>query len=331
MIRYGFGTGGALKHSHYFDHVHRTPGCVRKIVFRDKSSSECTILNTDTLWPGDEAERFEPDTRDILFLAGMDWQYLTENGLDSLPNPKINLIQGVRHAHHPQLYRFLAYKAIRICISQEVADAISATGRVNGPIITIPNGIDVTPVNQDFAIFMERPYPVTIVGYKRPDLALALSRCLNEKQIVHPTATEFIERRLFIDRLTKTRVAVCLPLAEEGFYLPALEAMAAGCIVVTLDCIGNRGFCHHEENCLIAEPRIESLLDMVNRAFTMLAGDWEKMIRATRNTIARHSLDTERKRFQAVLANVDQLYESAPATGGTIRAPGRRVWKHTRG
>ena len=175
--------GGHVKHSHYFDHIMRTPGFARKIVFSNKPLNKSLHTERRALWPGDEAKRFEPDARDIFFLEGMDWQYLIENGLDSLPNPKINFIQGVRHAHHPQLFRFLAYKAIRICVSQEVADAISATGRVNGPIITIPNGIDVTPVNQDFAIFMERPYPVTIVGYKRPDLALALSRCLNEKQI----------------------------------------------------------------------------------------------------------------------------------------------------
>ena len=29
--------------------------------------------------------------------------------------------------------------------------------------------------------------------------------------------------------------------------------MASGCLTVTLDCVGNRGFCRHDENCLIAE------------------------------------------------------------------------------
>ena len=51
----------------------------------------------------------------------------------------------------------------------------------------------------------------------------------------------------------------CLPRAEEGFYLPALEAMASGCLVVTLDCIGNRGFRRHDDNCLVAESSPESL------------------------------------------------------------------------
>lgn len=57
-----------------------------------------------------------------------------------------------------------------------------------------------------------------IVGYKRPDLARELSRRLDEERIAHPPATEFLERRRFLDRLAESRVAVCLPLAEEGFY-----------------------------------------------------------------------------------------------------------------
>ena len=41
---------------------------------------------------------------------------------------------------------------------------------------------------------------------------------------------------------------------HEGFCLPLLEAMAAGTPVVATDAHGNRDFCRHEENCLIAEP-----------------------------------------------------------------------------
>ena len=261
------------------------------------------------LWPDDEAK--VPDPRDVLFPCGVPgFRYLIENGLVSLPNPKICLVQSFGPIRDwSEGYRFFAYRAIRICVSQEVADAISATGRMNGPIITIPPGTDIIP--RTFTAFMIRSLPVMILGYKRPDLAFALSQRMNEKQIIHQHLKEIIERRLFIDYLTKTRVAICLPYAKEGFYLLALEAMAVGCIVVTLDCIGNRDFCRHEENCLIAEPCIESLLDMVNRALAMSASDCENMSREAQKTAAGYSLNIERKRFQAVLANIDQLYESA--------------------
>ena len=311
-------TGGHVKHSHYFDHVLRMPGFAPKIAFRGEPSNESHALERRALWPaGDEgpAARWEPGRRDVLFLAGVDWRYLAESGLESLPNPRINLIQGVRHAHEgTERHRYLAHRAIRICVSREIADAISATGRVEGPILTIPNGIDVqptAPAEGDLAAaHRARPRPITILGYKRPGLARALSRRLDEERIAHPPATEFLDRRRFLERLAESRVAVCLPFAEEGFYLPALEAMAAGCLVVTLDCIGNRGFCRHEENCLIVEPGLDSLFDVAKKALALPAPEREALLRRARDTAAGHSLDTERARFHAVLEDVDRLWRT---------------------
>lgn len=40
---------------------------------------------------------------------------------------------------------------------------------------------------------------------------------------------------------------------HEGFCLPILEAMAAGCPVICTDAHGNRGFCENEKNCLMVE------------------------------------------------------------------------------
>ena len=316
-------TGGHVKHSHYFDHVLRMPGFAPKIAFRGEPSTEPHALERRALWPaGDEgpAARWEPGRRDVLFLAGVDWRYLAESGLESLPNPRINLIQHVRHAHEgTELHRYLAHRAIRICVSREVADAVSATGRVEGPILTIPNGIDVppaTPAGENLAAaHRTRPRPITIVGYKRPDLARALSRRLDEERIAHPPATEFLDRRRFLERLAESRVAVCLPHVEEGFYLPALEAMAAGCLVVTLACIGNRGFCLHEENCLIAEPGLDSLFDAAKQALALPAPEREGLLRRARDTAAGHSLDTERARFHAVLEDVDRLWRTDSQDG----------------
>ena len=209
--------------------------------------------------------------------------------------------------------------------SREVADAISATGRVEGPILTIPNGIDMQPTApaeeaEDLAAaHRARPRPITILGYKRPDLARALSRRLDEARIAHPPATEFLDRRRFLERLAESRVAVCLPFAEEGFYLPALEAMAAGCIVVTLDCIGNRGFCRHGENCLIAEPGLDSLFDVAKKALALSAPEREGLLRRARDTAAGHSLDTERARFHAVLEEVDRLWRTGRQDGEDSR------------
>ena len=111
--------------------------------------------------------------------------------------------------------------------------------------------------------------------------------------------------------LGESRIAVCLPHAEEGFYLPALEAMALGCLVVTLDCIGNRGFCLHEESCLIADHNAESLLQATRRALAMSGSERHRMHRRARDIAAAHSLEAERLRFHAILGDIDHLWSAA--------------------
>ena len=122
----------------------------------------------------------------MLFLEGAsDWLYLFEHGLETLSIPRINFIQGVRHAREDNV----RYRYLRIFVSREVADAITATGRTNGPVLTIPNGIDVAPfapaAHGSPAGYGGRHFAVTILGYKSPDLARALSGRLNAEGIDH--------------------------------------------------------------------------------------------------------------------------------------------------
>ena len=56
---------------------------------------------------------------------------------------------------------------------------------------------------------------------------------------------------------------------HEGFCLPLLEAMAVGTPVVSTDAHGNRDFCRHEENCLIADSDPEA----VSRALQRILAD----------------------------------------------------------
>ena len=330
--------GGHLKHSHYFDHALRMPGFAPRITFSAEPSNESQARERRWLWPAGDgimAERWEPAGRDVLFLAGVDWRYLAESGLEALANPRINLVQHVRHAHEgTELYRYLSERAIRICVSQEVADAISATGRANGPVVTIPNGIDVTPFDPTGegspAGYETRRRSIIIAGYKTPDLARALSERLDADRIEHLLVTEFLDRSAFLELLAESRIAICLPRTEEGFYLPALEAMASGCLVVTLDSIGNRGFCHHDENCLNAEHSPESLFRATKRALAMSAPERRRMHRRARDTAAGHSLEVERARFHAILGDVDRLWRtgrpgSIPATSPTSPDPTRNT------
>lgn len=309
-------TGGHLKHSHYFDHVRRMSGFAPRITFNSEPSNESLARERALLWPAGEslmAKRWEPATRDVFFLTRGNWRYLYQSGLDTLANPRVNLIQGIRNWNEePEHYHHVTKRAIRICVSQEAANAISATGRANGPVLTIPNGTDLVPFNSiedgSPAGFDERRQPVTIVGYKCPDLAQGLSERMDDARIEHRLVPEFLDRSAFLALLGESRVAVCLPREREGFYLTALEGMSSGCLVVTLDCIGNRGFCRHGENCLIAEHDPESLFRATRRALAMCVRERGRMHRRARDTAVEHPLETERQRFRTVLEDIDRLW-----------------------
>ena len=202
-------------------------------------------------------------------------------------------------------FEYLALKAVRLCVSQEVADAICATGRVNGPVITIPNGIEA-PKSAPKSTCA----PVVIAGYKDPKLAQALANRLAAMGIENRCLTEFIPRESFLSLLSHSRVVVCLPKVKEGFYLLALEAMGLGCMVVTVDCIGNRSFCFNERNCLIAERNVDSLAKATSRALnTGVMKRWRMYGKAIL-TARQHSLSKERRQFHRVLKDIDRLWAS---------------------
>ena len=304
-------TGGHVKHAHYVDHVachrHHTPA----ITFSTEPASASLREEQHRLWPFDDhmAPDWQPEPRDILFVAGTDWRYVDARGLNELPNPRINLVQHVRHAHaDTELYGYLERRAVRICVSQEVADAIVATGRTRGPTLTIPNGIDMAPDRADENTRERRANEVTIVAYKAPALGRELAAALNARGVAHTAVFDFMDRREFLGLLAATQVAVCLPRPEEGFYLPALEAMAAGCIVVTMDCVGNRGFCRRGENCLIGRDA-PTLADAVVSAMAMPPRGRDALRERAGRTVEAHSLDVERARFHAVLEDVDRLWQ----------------------
>lgn len=312
-------TGGEIKHSHYFAHSRHMAGFATRIAFTGGPLNEALVAERRRLWPVgnvDGAADWTPAPDDLLFLAGTDWRYLAAKGLEGMDHPRINLVQHVRHANpDTELWSYLPRRAIRICVSAEVADAIARTGRPRGPVIAIPNATELPPWDPDGAggrgAWESRPRPVAVVGYKRPELAVLLSKRLRRDGVKHDVLARVLERGAFLARLAETRVAVCLPDPTEGFYLPALEAMASGCVVVTLDAVGNRGFCRDGENCIVAERDPESLARAVGHAFWLPEDARGTLLARAADTVAAHALHVERSRFHAVLRDVDGLWAEA--------------------
>lgn len=238
--------------------------------------------------------RYQPETAAALFVGGMDWSALTAH--DDPTQRVFNLVQHVRHAdpQHP-LFAFLPRRAIRICVSQPVAAAIAGTGRVNGPIHVIEAALDVPA-----APSAGTPRAgVFIDGCKQPQLAQALADALRAegrdvRLVDHP-----MPRAHYLTAMAQALVAVTLPHANEGFYLPGLEAMALGCATVVPDCVGNRDYLSPEHNALAPALSRDALLQAIHRLDDPALR--ARLIANGTATAARFTQARERAAFHALL------------------------------
>jgi len=294
--------GGHLKIFHYFQHVKSFFDFRPGIYFHPDSR-----LDHDNPWAREKGAiltRWEPAKADLLLFAGMDWEALPANERDNFPTPVINLIQGFGHADPVSpLYAFLSHRAVRICVSPEVRNAIIATGRVNGPVFVIPNSHDLEIAPPD-ETNRQKNGSIIIAGHKNPVMAERLEAELGKRGIAAEVLKGFIPRTTFLEKLRGAAIAVLLPLPREGFYLPALEVMALGGLVVCPDCGGNRSFCHDRLNCLRPPYTLEAMTTAILQASRMEQAAGSAMREQARKTAADHTLSREKKRFQAILHQI---------------------------
>jgi glycosyltransferase involved in cell wall biosynthesis len=247
---------------------------------------------------------------DVVFVSGTDWRrVIPEEQRPRYSKPVVNLIQHVRHADaHDPLGRhmLLRHSAIRICVSPEVEQAIMGTGRVRGPVFTIPDAIDVAMV-EELAGHGPRDLDVVVAANKQPGLGQAVARRLEApRRSVHLVDTR-IPRPDLIALMGRAHVAVTIPNPTEGFYLPAIEAMAAGALVVCADCIGNRSYCIDGENSFRPAYGEDAIVAAAERALASGAAR-ERLVRAARATARAHDLPGERRAFLEILDRADELW-----------------------
>lgn len=296
--------GGHLKVWDYFQHVRSSRLYAPSIYF----SAE-TLWDESNPWRalrGTALGEWRPERADSLFVAGVDWLMLPERLRESSAAPIVNLVQGICHADpgDPR-FSFLRHKAIRICVSPEVKAALEETKQVNGPMYLIPDGIDLGIVPPGAGT---RDIDVLVAGLKRPELAAEITARLSRPGLRVVTAAGLLPRPEFLGLLARARITVFLPTAAEGFYLPALEGMALGTLVICPDCIGNRSFCLNGYNCYRPEYTLEALIQSAREALSLSPEKIDSMLADARRTARRHDILEERKRFLDLLGNIDQLW-----------------------
>jgi len=285
-------TGGHLKVWHYFQHASRSRIFEPQIYMPPESSG--FAYNPWWSLSAEVLVSWRPAEADMLFVAGLDWDSIP----DPAPRPVINLIQSVRHGQVGDVRRkYLSRPAVRICVSDEVATAISATGEVNGPVHVIPNGIDLTRI----PCADRRDIEILIAGAKNPSFATALHHRLAQEGMSAMVLTTLIPRDEFLFLLSRAAVAVTIPYQQEGFFLPALEAMAAGAVVVCPDCIGNRGFCRDEQNSFRPPFQLEDVVRATLRAALLTTEERAKMRSSSRREALSRDLEAECQAFLRIL------------------------------
>jgi hypothetical protein len=252
-------------------------------------------------------DKQRPVRPDVCVLGGANWRMLDRYPL-VLPNiPVINLVQHVKHADSElRLKKFLRRKAIRICVSDQVANELRATELTVGPLVVIPNGIDLTslPARRGG----QSQVDVLIAGLKEPELAAQVADRLARDGRHIDVLVEQLSRPDFLARIQEARVTVFLPHETEGFYLPALEGMALGTIVVCPDCIGNRSYCLPGHNAFRPNYTIDDIVRDVETALALPSAEAHQLLENARQTAAEHSLERERQTFLDVLHNIDELW-----------------------
>jgi len=305
---YAYFTGGQLKVWHYFQHSLQSKIYQPQIVFSPQTCWDEHNIWSD--WQQLALPNWQPEQVDALFLAGLDWLQLEQRQRAHCSRPIINLLQHVRHADPQQaLSGFLSHKAVRLCVSEQVADAVKQTGLCEGPILSNPNGLDFSELPPVQA-WQHKQNDLLVVGLKRFDLLGDIELYLQQhpQQPSYTILLDRVSRSEFLQLVNQAKHTLFLPNITEGFYLPALEGMALDSVVICPDCIGNRSFCLPDLNCYRPVYELNSIYQAVDAALNLLDTERQTLLKQAQSMVKNHSLIRERDFFLDILENIDQLW-----------------------
>jgi hypothetical protein len=290
--------GKQLKLWDYFNHVKQSPRHVPHVRFSPDS-----VWDSSNPWydPTVPLPKTWPNVRpDAYILNVNDWRILEPAARDASPVPIVNLLQSRRAADPTlHLYKFLRHRAVRVCLSPDIADAVRATGVANGPVVHIPMGTDLGGLRA--LTTADKNCPLLIAALKNRELGTALHARLVAAGQRAELLTDQLPRHEFLARLSRARTVLLLPNAVEGFFLPALEAMALGALVISPDCVGNRSFCLDGANCLRPAYEASAVEAAVAKALSLAPDRRQAMLGRAAATADEHSLMGERRTFLELL------------------------------
>jgi len=254
------------------------------------------------------------DRSDVVLFTDPTHHELIERSSTTEFAPRLlHLIQGTRHANPQWLdgrnYRLLHRPMNRISVSHEVTEAI-------GPLVNKRFALHTIVEGHDIDYFSNRPRPKLLEGAVprilyttwKSDLGDRVREAFEQTQGAPRVAWIAVREPMgwpaLRNRYHGADIFLCAPGPEEGFYLPGLEAMAAGAAVVTSLVGGNAAYVQANHNAVVAEyddvnAHVDALVSLIADSHRRAA-----LVENAYSTAQRHRLDRERDEFAAVLATV---------------------------
>jgi hypothetical protein len=258
----------------------------------------------------------------VFFVAGRDWVTMDEHPSAGSDIPVVNFVQHMRHADpDSNRFEFLNRKAIRICVSEEVTQALRETGITRGPLMTIPIGLDLGDLTPSDAT---RDIDVVIAALKHPKFGEELGHRLTQSGRRVEVLSTLLPRPEYLELIRRARTTVFLPNKAEGFYLPPMEGMALGTLVVCPVHAGEHSFYVPGYNCFRPDYTLEELVRAAESALALMPDQAQRLRVNARQTAEEHSLNRERQSFLKVLQNVDQLWKD-PHFDAQSGKPGQQI------
>ena len=257
------------------------------------------------------SETWEVGDDDLMFLSlPANYQHAYRNLPRAMsPERIIHIIQNVRHInpawHGGQGSITLTRPAARISINDIVANTIE-------PWLDHRGLHRVINLGHDSAYFAKqrngKPASPVRVGYTtwKSEIGTRVEEALTDEPFEFRAIRETANWEQLRALYHWCDVFLCSPGPEEGMYLPGLEAMSAGCLIITPDVGGNLAYAQPGVNCLLTG--FESVPDYVaalQRLASAPATELDHLRSAAYAVVPEFDLDAERRGFAAFL---DELW-----------------------
>ena len=219
----------------------------------------------------------------------------------------IHLLQNVRVANiafdNGFAYRLLPKRMNRIAITREVYDAVL-------PYVSDIELLSLIPHGFDFDLFSKAPAPddPIIINYNmfKGSLASEVASHFTKNSRISGfvKSDKEISWEKLADNYKRSSVFVATPHPQEGLYLPGLEAMAAGHLLVVPDAIGNRFYCDFDVNCcLVPYEDLSAYVAKIEWTIENWQGEVFKKRIAAHETAKRLGMESEFIAFQQYLGH----------------------------